>query len=173
MIHPWTRVGTRTLNENPVFTLRTHAARNPVSGTCRDFYVLEAGDWVNVVPLTPDGRMILVRQYRHGTDEVTLEIPGGMVEPGQTPEEAARRELAEETGCEPHGLVFLGRVRPNPAIQNNWRHTFLALGTVPAGPPRPDEDELLDVVVVPQDEIPRLVAEGAIHHTVVLAAFYF
>lgn len=138
----------------------------------RDFYVVTAPDWINVIPVTDDDRVILVRQYRFGVEGSTLEIPGGMCDDGEPPADAARRELREETGYEAGELELLGSVHPNPAIQNNRCHSFLAPGVRRAGAPDPDTDEAIEVVEVPLSEISGLIAGGKITHALVIAAFH-
>lgn len=140
-------------------------------GTERDFVVIESADWVNVVPLTESGEVVLVRQYRHGVRERTLEIPGGMVDPGESPTQAAARELREETGYAPARVRELGMVTPNPAIQSNLCHTFLAEAVEPVGPPQPDPHERIEVCRVPLADIPVLIRSGSISHSLVVAAF--
>jgi ADP-ribose pyrophosphatase len=116
--------------------------------------------------------VILIHQFRHGIREVTLEIPGGLVEEKDTPFSAAQRELLEETGCQAERWVDLGYVHPNPAIQDNRCHTFLALGVTEAGPQSLDEKEDIAVVRRPLAEIPALIREGEITHALVVAAFW-
>jgi len=155
-----------------VFGIRTDRALSPRTGREHSFYILESSPWVNVIPLTPEQDVVLVRQYRHGTGQVTLEIPGGLVEDSDTPEKAAERELLEETGYRASEVVSLGAVHPNPAIQNNQCHTFLAKDVFPVGPQRQDEREDIEVVLRPVKVIPRLIRDGEITHALVLAAFY-
>ena len=155
-----------------VFSLRTDRARSPRTGEAHDFFVLESSSWVNVIPITPDGEVVMVRQYRHGTRDVTLEIPGGLVEDHDTPEDAARRELYEETGYRAASLTSLGYVHPNPAIQNNRCYTFLAHDVFPAGAQDQDDKEDIQVVTRPLTDIRRLIREGEITHALVVVAFY-
>lgn len=171
MIRPWTFKHREIRVQNRIFTLTTQTLEAPSSGREYEVYVLEAGDWVNVIPVTPDHEVLLVRQFRFGTREVTLEIPGGLVEDGQTPAEAAARELSEETGYRADTLIPLGRVRPNPAILTNWCHLFLAPGVIRTGDMDLDEMEEIELVRAPLAAIPDLIQSGAIDHSLVLAAF--
>jgi 8-oxo-dGTP pyrophosphatase MutT (NUDIX family) len=169
---PWELVSSRTEREFRIFNLRIDRAVSPRTGQTHEFYVLESLPWVNVIPLTPDGQVVLVRQYRHGTREVTLEIPGGIVERGDSPEEAARRELLEETGYGCARTVPLGFVHPNPAFLDNRCYTFVARDVHRAQGQNQDEKEDIEVLLRPLDQIPRLIGDGQITHSLVVAAFY-
>ncbi len=172
MPKPWDLISSAIDRSYRVFGLRTDRARSPRTGEIHEFFVLEAPPWVNVIPLTADDRVVLVRQYRHGIRAVTLEIPGGLVEKGDTPEEAARRELREETGHEGAELTLLGAVHPNPAIQNNLCYTYLAKDVRPVGDLRQDDGEDIEVVLHPLSDIPALIGKKEITHALVIAAFY-
>jgi len=115
--------------------------------------------------------VLLIRQYRFGIEEFTLEIPGGMCDPGESPLKAAERELSEETGHRANSMAEIGWVHPNPAIQSNRCYTFLAKGLVPDGDPDPDPDEEIELVREPLLRIPELIAGGRITHALVVAAF--
>lgn len=168
----WEIIWTRLDRTYRVFGLRTDHARSPRTGKSHDFFIMESSSWVNIIPLTPENKVVLVRQYRHGIRENTLEIPGGMVEDGDTPEEAAIRELMEETGYRAEGLRLLGWVHPNPAIQNNRCYTYLASGAVPASGQNQDEREDIEIVLCPLAQIPELIMGGSITHALVIAAFH-
>lgn len=174
MPEPWPVIESIVERDYRVFTLRRDRAVSPRTGGAHEFIVLESRDWVNVIPITPQGEVVMVRQYRHGIRQVTLEIPGGLVdgEDGD-PQEAARRELLEETGYEPREIRPIGAVHAQPAIQDNRCHTFLALDCRRVAEPVPDAGEDLRVVTFPVAEVPSRVAAGEITHGLVLAAFYW
>jgi ADP-ribose pyrophosphatase len=169
---PWTIVSSHRDKSYRVFNLRTDLACSPRTNRIHDFFILESSPWVNIIPLTPENEVVLVHQYRHGIRSVTLEIPGGLVEPNDSPEEAARRELLEETGYREKSLISLGIVHPNPAIQNNLCYTFLAKDVYYAGKQSQDEREDIEVVLKSLSDIPRLIKEGVITHSLVIVAFY-
>jgi len=144
---------------------------HPPTGKTIRFSLIEATDWVNVIALTPDDRVVLIRQYRAGTNTVCLEIPGGMVDEGEEPLAAAARELVEETGYTARAWRKLGTVAPNPAIQNNWLHSYLALDAEPTSAPRPDGNEVIALETVPLSDVRTLLRDGRIDHALVIAAF--
>ena len=169
----WTLLGSQEVSDQRIFRLRHDLYRFEPSGREQNFIVLDTPSWVNVVPVTAEGNVVLIRQYRHGVQEVTLEIPGGMIDRGESPEAAAIRELREETGYVAERLQPLGRVLPNPAIQNNWCYLFAAHGCRDTGQTQPDAFEQIDVLERPATDIPSLIASGEIAHCMVVAAFAF
>lgn len=139
-----------------------------------DFYVLHSHNWVNVIPITEDGQVILIEQFRHGIAGLTLEIPGGMVDlEDPSSKDAAGRELLEETGYAAEELIHLGRNHPNPAMLNNFCDTFLARGLKKAEVPCFNSTEYIELRLTPLDEIPSLIAAGRITHALVIAAFHY
>ncbi len=171
MIKPWPKILTQSRTSYRVFSVRTDLVRSPRTNLEHDFYIIESNDWVNIIPLTDDHQVVMVRQFRHGSREVTLEIPGGLVDEGDSPEEAASRELLEETGYQADEWIKIGEVNPNPAIFNNRCHTFVAREMKKVSDPSPDQTEDIETVLTPLVEIPKMVRNGTIDHAIVIAAF--
>lgn len=169
---PWEVIARQWDHSYRVFSLRTDRARSPRTGREHRFFILESASWVNIIPITPEQEVVLVRQYRHGTQDITLEIPGGLVEAEDTPEAAAERELLEETGYRGNRVTLLGYVHPNPAIQNNRCYTYLAQNCFVVRDQQLDQREDIEVVCRPVRQIPELIRDGTITHALVLAAFY-
>jgi len=168
----WSVVSSEIVYRCAIFALRRDRSRSPRSGQTHEFHVLEAGDWVNVVPLTADGRVVLVRQFRHGIRDLTLEVPAGLIDPiDASPAAAAARELREETGYASPHLVPLGVVHPNPAILNNRCHMFVAYDAQPVAAPQWDRTEELIIETVRRDELPHLILSGAVSNALTLVAF--
>lgn len=173
MVDRWERISSAVRGDYRVFRVREDRTISPVSGEEFSFFVVEANDWMNVIPITRDGRIVCVHQYRHGTEEVSLEIPGGVIDDGESPLEAAHRELLEETGYEAETIEQIGVVAPNPAIQNNRCYTFLARNVREVRKPRLDAMEDIAVELVDPADVPGLIAAGMINHGLVVGAFYF
>ena len=158
------------LGTYPIFELSRSRLRSPMSGREHHFLRLDCPDWVNIIAVTDEGRMVLVEQYRHGTDEMTIEIPGGAVDPGESPATSAARELEEETGYRASELIEIGRVDPNPAFLSNRCWTYLALGCRAEGEMNLDPSEEIEVSLLPLVDFPRLIDDGTITHSLVIAA---
>jgi 8-oxo-dGTP pyrophosphatase MutT (NUDIX family) len=175
MIKPWPTLSSRPIGDFRIFRLRSDLKRSPRTGTEHDFYVIESVPWVNVIAITPEQQIVLVEQYRHGSDTVELEIPGGVMDPGETdPVATGLRELREETGYEGEQAQLIGEVWANPAILNNSCFTVLAENCRLSHDTAFDHSEDIATRLMPVAEIPRLVREGRIKHSlVVVALFHF
>jgi 8-oxo-dGTP pyrophosphatase MutT (NUDIX family) len=169
----WETLDVGEATDYGVFAVRQVVRRSTRTGKPGRYQVLEMPSWVNVVALTPGDRVVLVEQYRHGLDAVTWEIPGGAVDDGEDPAAAAERELREETGYTGAAPLLLGTVHPNPAIQGNACTTWLIADARPTSPLEPDDGEHIEVVEVRRADIPDLLRQGRITHSLVIAAFHW
>ncbi len=173
MVEEWEKLDSESLADYRIFQARQDTRRSPRTGHVHRFYVLESPDWVNVIPLTPDDKVVMVHQFRHGREAITLEIPGGIVDAEDgSPAETARRELLEETGYVADQMVHIGTVDPNPAFLDNCCYTYLALGARQIQTPQFDGAEDIAIEEIPLTDIPELIRTGRISHALVVAAFY-
>jgi 8-oxo-dGTP pyrophosphatase MutT (NUDIX family) len=172
MVEKWDLRDSKRKGIYRVFRVREDRSRSPRTGEDHSFYVIESDDWVNVIPVTPEGKIVFIRQYRHGTEEITLEVPGGMIDPGESGEEAARRELREETGYDADEILYIGKVAPNPAIHNNYCYSYIARNARMNGSQSLEGTEDIEVLLVDPAEVPQLILDGAINHALVVTAFY-
>jgi ADP-ribose pyrophosphatase len=168
-VHPWTIVSEHKEYHTPVFDLYKRTSRHPDMGE-GTFYVVDTPAWINVVAETEDGQVVLIDQFRHGMQAITTEIPGGMVDPGETPLESAKRELLEETGYSSDDWTQIGMVEANPAIMNNETYTFLARNCRKRHSVNPDPHEEIAVWAVTREKLFALVDDGIIRHALVVSA---
>lgn len=173
MIEPWPKISAKPLGDYRIFTVSSVVKRSPRTGLPHDFYVIDCGNWVNVIAITPERQLVMVEQFRQGTNTVELEIPGGMIDPEDaSPEAAGVRELREETGCTGNAPRLIGHVFPNPAIMTNICYTVLVENCRVTAETEFDHTEDLITKLVPIDEVPGLVAAGKIRHCLVVAALF-
>lgn len=158
----WKVLESEYLHKKEWLTIRKDKCQLPNGKIVPAFYVTEYPEWVNALALTEDNQVIMVRQYRHGIGTIEIELPGGVAEEGETPEEACRRELLEESGYECASWEYLGKICANPSTTNNFTHMFLARGARKVAEQKLDESEDVEVVKMDMQELKRLVRENRI-----------
>lgn len=171
-IKKWAIESEADLLDTPIFKIKKRRCQPPDDGGDSDFFIIDTSDWVNIIAKTDDDQLILVRQYRFGIDEISLEIPGGVVDPAdKNPLAAAKRELMEETGYVSHDWRLLGKVSTNPAIFTNYCYMYLAENCIPKYDQNLDPHERIEVKKMGIPEVIEHLKKGSIHHSLVVAAF--
>jgi ADP-ribose pyrophosphatase len=174
VIKPWTTTRTKPLGDFRVFTVRADEKISPRTNQSHEFYILDCVNWVNVVAVTPDQQLVMVEQFRHGSNTVELEVPGGTMDAvDPSPVATGIRELREETGYEGNDARLLGEVFPNPAIMSNTCYTVLVENCQLRHGVEMDAGEDLVTRLVPISQIPELVKDGRIRHSLVVVALYY
>jgi 8-oxo-dGTP pyrophosphatase MutT (NUDIX family) len=163
-------LGSKQLISERWLQLREDRVRLANGHEIERFHVIHGPDWASALCVTEASEVVLVRQYRHGIASSSLELPAGVIEPHETPEEAARRELVEETGYESSDWVRIQTVSTEPARHTTSAHFFCARGARLTQQPTPEESEVLEVVKVPLADLARLAADGSIVHGVHIGA---
>lgn len=167
----WKILGQETVCDFKLFKFYRRDLHNTHKHTEHHFYVMETPDWVNVVPVTPEGKIVMIRQYRAGTDEITIEIPGGVIDKTDaSPEAAARRELEEETAYVSDTLSLLGSVHPNPSFMSNTCYFVLVKGARAVGETRFDPGEDIETFEMTVAELKEAIRTGKIRHALTVAA---
>lgn len=167
---PWRRLGSEPFASTRIFDVVRAIYQHPARERPQDFFVLNAPDWVNVVALTPEHHLVLVRQFRFGINAFSLEIPGGVIDPGEDPLVAGVRELSEESGYVGAAARLLGSVHPNPAMQSNRCHLVLVEAARRSAELDWDPDEEFEIMTRPVEEVYTMAARGEITHALVLDA---
>ncbi len=168
----WKILSSEYLVRRPWLTVRRDKVELPDGRVNPEFYVLEYPAWVNVIAITDDGRIIMERQYRHALGETSFEIPAGVAEEGETPLEAAQRELEEETGYVGGEWTQIVEISANPGLMDNLTHCFLAKGVKPEGKRHLDDTEDLEVVLMERDEVVRLLQTDQLRQALMIAPLY-
>ena len=173
MIEKWLTLSKNEVLKSITFKFSKALRKSPTSDIQGEFDILECYNSSSVIALTEKNEVIMVRQYRHGQDKVTLELPGGAVPSGEDYKLAAQRELSEETGYNSNDISFLGKVDNNPALLSSEAHLFLAKNCFISGTQDLDPFEEIEVVLIPLSQIKEMIRSGEIGHGLTVAAFYF
>ena len=168
----WKTLKSEQIFKSGLVTIDKDTCELPDGRIMPGYYTLRFPDWVNIVPITAQGEVILIKQYRHATGKVHLEAPGGAVNRGENPDVGALRELREETGFISDKIIKLAENYPNPALQDNRIHTYLALNCEDTGEQELDPFEDIEVVKLPLSQLEDKVRSGDIDHTIVVASIF-
>jgi ADP-ribose pyrophosphatase len=172
----WEEIDRQTLLDAHVFSVLS-SRRRAADGAEASYFLVDSPDWCNIVaPVTRDDGVecfVMARQYRHGSQSVTIEFPGGIVDPGETPDAAVLRELEEETGYAAASARLIGKVNPNPAFMSNAAFTFVAIGAHKNGGQDLDQNERLDAELVPATEILDLMRPDFHEHAIMTVALHW
>jgi 8-oxo-dGTP pyrophosphatase MutT (NUDIX family) len=171
-VKPWTILSSEQMLDCRVFTVERTKSQSPIDASVHEFFRLRSVDWAQIVPVTEDNEVVMVRQYRHGSGELSLEIPAGLIDEGEAPAEAAARECLEETGYAVNGLQPLGVLRPNPALFLNYLHAFVAFGVYEAAEIAHTATEQTEVELVAVDRIAELMLQGVVDHALDTAVLW-
>jgi len=167
----WVNTNKKTVYHSHIFSVQEIESTSP-DGKNGSFLSLSAADWVITVPLTQDGELIMVRQWRHGSGKTSCEFPGGVLDLGEDPATAARRELLEETGYEARTITHLASLSPNPAIMSNTCHFYLAQDITHTTKQKLDPDEYIQVLTIKTHELLDVMGKGQFSHSLMVAACF-
>lgn len=157
-----------------IFDALWYSRKHPEQDKEGNFIVLNSPRWVNIIPITKSKEVVLIKQYRHGIDDITLEVPGGLVQDDESPQAGAERECLEETGygsLKPS--IWLGENLPNPAFLNNTCNSYLWLDCELMQSQKFDQHEDIELLLVPLSDIKKYILDGKITHSLVLTAFFY
>jgi len=169
---PWHELSRETLLECRVFSVERSIAESPVDASQHDYFRVRNVPWVQIIPVTANNEIVMVRQYRHGSSSLVLEVPGGQVDLGEDPAAAAMRECFEETGYRAARVHAMASINPNPAIHTALLHSFYAHGVELVGEVQNSATEITEVVLVPVDSLAELLRSDAIDHALVVATLW-
>jgi ADP-ribose pyrophosphatase len=169
----WNKLSTRYLVKERWATLRVDTCELQNGVIKDDYYVLEYPNWVNAIAITRENKMILVRQYRHAADIISLEVPGGVIDGDERPEDAVKRELLEETGYSFETSELIATVYPNPATSTNRTFTYLLTGGIKTHEQHLDEHEFLTVEEYTLEEVKELVLNNKIDQSLHATAIFY
>jgi 8-oxo-dGTP pyrophosphatase MutT (NUDIX family) len=174
MIEKWETLSKEFIGNFKIFDIFQYERKHPKTKKISKFYGLNSSNWVNIIPITKENEIILVEQYRHGSDVPEIEIPAGLIEPNEKPIVAAMRECMEETGYKgKEEPVFLGKVKPNPAFLNNYCFHYLWLNCEKKYEQSLDENEDINIIKIPFNQIKTMIENNEINHSLVISALFY
>lgn len=174
MIDKWRTLEKSDPQDYKIFNISWVTRQHPKWKRQSKFILLESPRWVNIIPITKTNNVVLIEQYRHGIDDLTLEVPGGLVEESEDPRIAAERECTEETGyIGTKNAILLGENLPNPAFLNNKCYSYVWFDCIKERKQKLDKNEDIRVIEVPLKDILGMIKRGEIQHSLVLTAFFF
>lgn len=171
-VKPWREIRREHLLHCRIFEVERSVAESPVDGSVHDYYRVLSRDWVQIVPVTAAGEVVMVRQYRHGSSSVVLEIPGGLVEDGEDPAAAAARECFEETGYTAEHVQLMSDLSPNPAIHAHRLRAYYARDVRKTGEIQNTATEQTEVELVPLAELAGRLRAGEIDHALIASTLW-
>ncbi|MBQ3416241.1 MAG: NUDIX hydrolase [Ruminococcus sp.] len=167
----WTVNSKKKVLSTPIFDVYEQA-ETAATGIKGDYLAIDAPDWVMTIPVY-EGKFVMVRQWRHAAERLSVEFPGGIADEGEDPAKTAYRELLEETGFKAGRITHLGTVSPNAAIFSNRFHIYLAEDLIPTGETSLDDDELVSCELIPIDEVIASYGEKDYSHALMGTALFF
>jgi 8-oxo-dGTP pyrophosphatase MutT (NUDIX family) len=171
-VKPWREIRREPLLDCNIFTVELSVAESPVDESTHDYYRVVSCDWVQVIPVTAAGEVVMVRQYRHGSSSIVLEIPGGLVDAGEDPAAAAIRECLEETGYRADSVRPMTALNPNPAIHRHRLHAFVATDVTKVGEIRNTATEHTEVELVPLAALAGRLRAGEVDHALIACTLW-
>ena len=168
----WEKLSSKQVYSDRWFHARADSCRFPDGRVIEPYYVVELPNWANIVVVTKDDKIVLVRQYRYPVDQITLELPGGVIDKGEDPMQAAIREMQEETGYHSNEVEFLCKLAPNPAINDNTAYFYLARNAEPGEKKNFDAFEDIELCIFSKEQFLQLLRENKIQHGVQLGPIY-
>jgi len=166
----WEKSTKQNIFKNKIFNLNSISCYNKKKDIHHDFYILDTMDWVNIVATTKDNQFIMVKQHRLGTDKITIETPGGLIDSGESPEVSAVRELQEETGYKATKIHLLSKLAVNPAILSNHIYFFFAENCTKISGQNLDDAEDIEILLFSKDKIKEMIKKSEINHAIIVNA---
>lgn len=168
----WNINSTREIFSSHIVNIEGRMSVNPRNGLEDEYYIATFPNWCNVIAITPKNEIVLIRHFRHGSREIEIEFPGGCIDEGEEPLKAAVRELEEETGYIGKNPILIGDISPNPSFQTNRCYTIFIEDAIQSSSQSLDDGEDIEIFTIPITDVPKMIREGKISNSMIIAAFY-